>query len=77
MQAAVDRAMQTYRTIVNLRPDPELIVRDKVSSFLGEKSEADERKLAIARQRRARVQPGAKRKQMGTPQAEARPIKPY
>jgi hypothetical protein len=54
MQAAIDRVMQTYRTIVNLRPDQELIVRDKVSSFLGEKSETDEQKLAIAGQRRAR-----------------------
>jgi len=47
MQAAIDRVMRTYGMIVNLTPAQETVVREKVASFLGEKSETDERKLAI------------------------------
>jgi hypothetical protein len=47
MQAAIDRVMHTDGMIVNLTPAQERLVREKVASFLGEKSETDERKLAI------------------------------
>jgi hypothetical protein len=47
MQAVIDRVMHTYGMIVNLTPARERAVREKVSSFLGEKSETDEQKLAI------------------------------
>jgi hypothetical protein len=47
MQAAIDRVMRTYGLIVNLTPAQEMLVREKVARFLGEKSETDERKLAI------------------------------
>ena len=47
MQAAIDRVMRTYGMIVNLTPAQEMVVREKVARFLGEKSETDERKLAI------------------------------
>jgi hypothetical protein len=47
MQAAVDRVMKTYGMIVHLTPAQAMVVREKLSSFLGEKSETDERKLAI------------------------------
>ena len=47
MQAAIDRVMRTYGLIVNLTPAQEMLVREKVARFLGEKSETDEQKLAI------------------------------
>jgi hypothetical protein len=47
MQAAIDRVMRTYGLIVNLTPAQEMLVREKVARFLGEKSETDEHKLAI------------------------------
>jgi hypothetical protein len=48
MQKAIDRVMHTYGMIVNLTPAQELVVRDKVSRFLGQKSDDDEQKLTIA-----------------------------
>jgi len=48
MEKAIDRVMQTYGMIVNLTPAEELVVREKVSRFLGQKSEDDEQKLTIA-----------------------------
>jgi len=48
MQAALDRIMQTYGMIVQMTPDQERVVREKVSNFLGQKSECDEQKLTIA-----------------------------
>jgi hypothetical protein len=48
MQAALDRIMQTYGMIVQMTPDQERVVREKVSNLLGQKSEFDEQKLTIA-----------------------------
>jgi hypothetical protein len=48
MQAAIDRIMQTYGMIVQMTPNQERVVREKVASFLGQKSEKDEQKLTIA-----------------------------
>lgn len=49
MEQAIDRVMHTYGMIVNLTPAEELVVREKVSRFLGQKSEEDdEQKLTIA-----------------------------
>lgn len=48
MQAAIDRIMQTYGMIIQLTPDQDRIVREKVSNFLRQKSENDEHKLTIA-----------------------------
>ena len=48
MEQAIDRVMHTYGMIVNLTPAEELVVREKVSRFLGQKSEDDEQKLTIA-----------------------------
>ena len=48
MQAALDRIMQTYGMIVQMTPDQERVVRERVSNFLGQKSENDEHKLTIA-----------------------------
>jgi hypothetical protein len=48
MEQAIDRVMHTYGMIVNLTPADELVVREKVSKFLGQKSEDDEQKLTIA-----------------------------
>ena len=48
MQAAIDRIMQTYGMIVQMTPDQERVVREKVSNFLGQKSEQDVQKLTIA-----------------------------
>jgi hypothetical protein len=48
MEQAIDRVMHTYGMIVNLTPAEELVVREKVSKFLGQKSEDDEQKLTIA-----------------------------
>lgn len=48
MQPPLDRIMQTYGMIVRMTPDQERIVREKVSTFLGQKSEGDEQKLTIA-----------------------------
>jgi hypothetical protein len=47
MQAAVDRVMKTYGMIVNLTMDEERVARQKVSSYLAEKPESDEKALAI------------------------------
>jgi hypothetical protein len=48
MEQAIDRVMRTYGMIVNLTPADEQVVREKVSKFLGQKSEDDEQKLTIA-----------------------------
>jgi hypothetical protein len=48
MEKAIDRVMHTYGMIVNLTPAEELVVRKKVSKFLGQKSEDDEQKLTVA-----------------------------
>jgi len=48
MEQAIDRVMRTYGMIVNLTPADEQVVREKVSTFLGQKSEDDEQKLTIA-----------------------------
>jgi hypothetical protein len=47
MQAAVDRVMKTYGMIVNLTSDEERAARERVMSHLADRSEADERVLAI------------------------------
>jgi hypothetical protein len=47
MQAAIDRVIQTYGMIVNLSADEERAAREKVTSYLAEKPEADENSLAI------------------------------
>jgi hypothetical protein len=46
MQAAIDRVMQTYGMMVNLTPVQEAEARDKVSKFLKNKGD-DEQKLAV------------------------------
>ena len=48
MQTAIDRIMQTYGMIIQMTPDQERVVREKVSNFLGQKSEQDVQKLTIA-----------------------------
>jgi hypothetical protein len=47
MQAAIDRVMQTYTMIVNLNPDEERATREKVTTHLAGKPEADEHALAV------------------------------
>ena len=47
MQAAVDRVMKTYGMIVNLTPDEVRAARERVTSYLSERPEADDRVLAI------------------------------
>jgi hypothetical protein len=47
MQAAVDRVMKTYGMMVNLTKDEQKTTREKVTSYLAEKPEADENALAI------------------------------
>jgi hypothetical protein len=47
MQAAVDRVMKTYGMIVNLTVDEERAARQKVTLYLAEKPETDEKSLAI------------------------------
>jgi hypothetical protein len=47
MQAAIDRVMQTYCMIEKLTAEEAQAAREKVSSYLAEKPEADERALAI------------------------------
>jgi hypothetical protein len=47
MQAAIDRVLKTYGMIVNLTADEERAAREKVTSYLAEKPEADEKALAI------------------------------
>jgi hypothetical protein len=42
MQAAIDRVMQTYTMIANLNPDEERATRQKVTTHLAGKREADE-----------------------------------
>ena len=49
MQAALDRIMQTYGMIVQMTPNQERIVREKVASFLGQKSEKDEQLMRRGR----------------------------
>ena len=46
MQAAIDRVMQTYGMMVNLTPGQEAEAREKVSSFLKDKT-GDEHRLAV------------------------------
>jgi hypothetical protein len=45
--AAIDRVMRTYGMIVNLTADEERAAREKVTSHLAEKPDADENSLAI------------------------------
>jgi hypothetical protein len=47
MQAAIDRVMQTYCLIEKLTDEEAQAAREKVSSYLAEKPEADEHALAI------------------------------
>lgn len=47
MQAAIDRVMETYGMIVNLTADEERAAREKVTSYLAEMPETDEKLLAI------------------------------
>jgi len=47
MQAAVDRVMKAYGMIVSLTPDEETAAREAVTSYLADKSNADDRVLAI------------------------------
>ena len=47
MQAAVDRVMKTYGMIVNLTVDEERAARQKVTLYLAENPETDEKSLAI------------------------------
>jgi hypothetical protein len=47
MQAAIDRVMQTYTMIVKLSADEERAARQKVTSYLAAKPEADEHALAV------------------------------
>ena len=46
MQAAIDRVMQSYGMMVNLTPEQEAEVREKVCSFLKTKA-GDEHDLAV------------------------------
>ena len=46
MQAAIDRVMQSYGMMVNLSPEQEAEVREKVCSFLKIKA-GDEHDLAV------------------------------
>ncbi len=48
MEQAIDRVMRTYGMIVNLTPADALVVREKVSKFLGQKPQDDEQTLTIA-----------------------------
>ena len=47
MQAAVDRVMETYGMIENFTPDEVKAARERVTSYLSERPEADDRALAI------------------------------
>jgi hypothetical protein len=47
MQAAIDRVMQTYCMIEKLTDEEAQAAREKVSSYLAEKPQADERALAV------------------------------
>jgi hypothetical protein len=47
MQAAVDRIMKTYGMIVNLTVDEERAARQRVTNYLAEKPDSDEKSLAI------------------------------
>jgi hypothetical protein len=47
MEAAIDRVMQTYGMIAKLSADEERVAREKVTSYLAEKPEADEHTLAV------------------------------
>ena len=47
MQAAVDRIMKTYGMIVSLTVDEERAARQRVTSYLAEKPDSDEKSLAI------------------------------
>ena len=47
MQAAVDRVMETFGMIVKLTPDEEKAARERVTSYLSERSEVDDRALAV------------------------------
>ena len=47
MEKAIDRVMHTYGMIVNMTPEQEHQLREKVSDFLRSKPETDEQKLAV------------------------------
>jgi hypothetical protein len=47
MQTAIDRVMHTYGLIVNLTPEEERNIREKVSIFLATAKTEDETKLAV------------------------------
>jgi hypothetical protein len=47
MQAAIDRVMQTYGMIVNLTPEEERNIRERVAMFLATAKTEDETKLAV------------------------------
>jgi hypothetical protein len=47
MQAAIDRVMQTYCLIEKLTDEEAQAVREKVSSHLAERPDADEHLLAV------------------------------
>jgi hypothetical protein len=47
MQAAIDRVMQTYCLIEKLTDEEAQAAREKVSSYLAEKPQADEHALAV------------------------------
>ena len=48
MQAAIDRVMRTYCLIEKLTDAEAQAAREKVSSYLADKPEADEHALAVA-----------------------------
>lgn len=47
MQAAVDRVMKTYGMMVNLTAAEQKAAREKVTSYLAERPEADDQALAV------------------------------
>jgi hypothetical protein len=47
MQAAIDRVMKTYGMIVNLTVDQERAARRRLTRYLADKPETDEKALAI------------------------------
>ncbi len=47
MQAAIDRVMEAYRLMVNLRADDEIAVRRRLMDHLAN-MEGDERALSVA-----------------------------
>jgi|KBSMisStandDraft_5_1062788.scaffolds.fasta_scaffold1439531_1 hypothetical protein len=47
MQAAIDRVMETFGMIEKLTADEEKVARERVTSYLSERSEVDDRAVAI------------------------------